>query len=59
MKIIMKESFQITEEIEKIACGYDFHAMYIDNYGQMKDAESKNQSIMQKLNELGVEKLEQ
>jgi len=32
MKIIMKEGFQLTEEIENIARGYDFHTMYIDNY---------------------------
>jgi hypothetical protein len=57
MKIIMKAGFEITEEIEKIASGYDFHTMYIDNYSQMKDAEYKNEAIMDKLKELNVEKL--
>jgi hypothetical protein len=42
MKIIMKAGFEITEEIQNIASGYDFHTCYIDNYGQMKDAEYKN-----------------
>ena len=33
----MKEGFEITEEIEQIATGYDFNYRYIDNYGQMKE----------------------
>jgi hypothetical protein len=57
MKIIMKEGFEITEEIQNIASGYDFHTCYIDNYGQMKEAEYKNESIMDKLKILNVEKL--
>ena len=57
MKIIMKEGFDLTEEIQNIAKGYDFHTCYIDNYGQMKDAEEKNRVIMDKLKELNVEKL--
>ena len=57
MKIIMKAGFEITEEIEKIARGYDFHTCYIDNYGQMKEAEYKNEAIMDKLKILNVEKL--
>jgi hypothetical protein len=55
----MKEGFEITEEIQNIARGYDFHTCYIDNYGQMKEAEEKNRIIMDKLfYDLGVEKLE-
>ncbi len=54
----MREGSQLTEEIQNIAYGYDFNTMYIDNYGQMKDAEGKNESIMKTLSELGVEKLE-
>jgi hypothetical protein len=57
MTIEMKPGFEITEEIQKIASGYDFYTCYIDNYGQMKQAEEKNKSIMDRLNELGVEKL--
>jgi hypothetical protein len=57
MKIEMKPGFEITEEIKKIASGYDFYSCYIDNYGQMKEAEEKNEAIMSKLNELGVNKL--
>jgi len=57
MKIIMKAGFEITEEIQNIARGYDFHTMYIDNYSQMKEAESKNEAIMEKLKILNVEKL--
>ena len=53
----MKEGFEITEEIEQIASGYDFNYRYIDNYGQMKEAEEKNTAIMSKLKELGVNDL--
>lgn len=57
MKIEMKTGFEITEEIQKIASGYDFHTCYIDSYTQMKEAEEKNEIIMSKLNDLGVNKL--
>jgi hypothetical protein len=57
MKIIMKAGFEITEEIQNIARGYDFHTCYIDNYGQMKEAEYKNEAIMDKLKILNVDKL--
>jgi hypothetical protein len=57
MKIEMKEGFEITEEIEQIAKGYDFYSHYIDNYGQMMEAREKNTAIMIKLKELGVNKL--
>jgi hypothetical protein len=57
MKIEMKEGFEITEEIEQIAKGYDFYSHYIDNYGQMMEAREKNIKIMDKLKELGVNKL--
>lgn len=54
MKITMKEGYQITEEIQNIAKYYDFNYYYIDNYGQMKEAEYKNNEIMIKLKELNV-----
>lgn len=57
MTIEMKAGFEITEEIQQIALGYDFYTCYIDSYTQMKQAEEKNRSIMDRLNELGVEKL--
>jgi hypothetical protein len=57
MKIEMNENFEITEEIIKIASGYDFYTSYIDNYGQMMEAKEKNTKIMIKLNDLGVKKL--
>ena len=57
MKIEMKPGFEITEEIQQIASNYDFYSCYIDNYTQMKQAEDKNEAIMQKLNNLGVNKL--
>lgn len=57
MKIEMKPGFEITEEIQKIASGYDFHTCYIDSYTQMKQAEERNEAIISKLNELGVEKI--
>ncbi len=53
----MKEGLEITEEIEQIAMGYDFYSHYIDNYGQMMEAREKNIKIMDKLKELGVNKL--
>jgi hypothetical protein len=53
----MKSGFEITEEIQNIAKGYDFYTCYIDNYGQMKEAEYKNEAIMEKLKQLNVEKL--
>jgi hypothetical protein len=55
----MKEGFEITEEIKKIATGYNFYSCYINNYGQMKEAEEKNSKIMNKLKLLGVEKIKQ
>ena len=57
MKIEMKQGFEITEEIQKIASGYDFYTCYIDSYTQMNQAEERNEAIMSKLRELGVEKL--
>ena len=57
MKIEMKPGFEITEEIQQIASGYDFHTCYIDDYTQMKEAEERNEIIMEKLRELGVNKL--
>jgi len=59
MRIEMKDGYEITEEILQIAKGYNFYACYIDSYTQMKAAEDKNIEIMQKLRELGVEKLKQ
>lgn len=59
MRIEMKDGYEITEEILQIAKGYNFYACYIDSYTQMKSAEDKNIEIMQKLRELGVEKLKQ
>jgi len=53
----MKQGFEITEEIEQIAKGYDFYSHYIDNYGQMMEAREKNITIMDKLKELGVNDL--
>lgn len=50
----MKEGYQITDEIKKIAKNYDFYYYYIDNYGQMKEAEYRNNEIMKKLKELNV-----
>ena len=53
----MKTGFEITEEIQQIASGYDFYSCYIDSYTQMKEAEERNEIIMEKLRELGVIKL--
>ncbi len=53
----MKEGFEVTEEIKLIANGYDFYTCYIDSYGQMKQADERNTKIMVRLNDLGVEKL--
>ena len=53
----MNEGFEITEEIIKIASGYDFYTSYIDNYGQMMEAKENNTKIMVKLNDLGVKTL--
>jgi hypothetical protein len=58
MKIVMKEGFELTSEIENKANQYDFYYLYIDNYGQMKDAEANNDQIMRELRELGVDHLE-
>jgi len=57
MEIKMKEGFEITEEIVKIANSYDFYTCYIDSYVQMKQADERNKNIMIRLNDLGVEKL--
>ena len=50
----MKEGYEITEEILNLYKQYDFNYYYIDNYGQMKEAEYKNNEIMNKLKELNV-----
>jgi len=55
MNIIMKEGFEVTQEILDLANGYDVYYRYIDNYGDMKEAESKNNKILEKLKPLGVE----
>jgi hypothetical protein len=57
MTIVMKEGLEVTQEIKDLARGYDVYYRYIDNYGQMKDAESKNYEIMGKLRPLGVERI--
>jgi hypothetical protein len=57
MTIVMKEGLEVTQEIKDLARGYDVYYRYIDNYGQMKDAESKNYEIMRKLRPLGVERI--
>lgn len=54
MKIIMQKGYEITEEITDIAKYYDFNYFYIDDYGQMKEAEYRNNEIIQKLKELNV-----
>jgi hypothetical protein len=59
MTIIMKEGFEVTEEIIKISKGYDLFVCYIENYTQMKNAEEKNYEIMNQLKELGVEKIKE
>lgn len=59
MKIIMKDGYNVTEEIEKIAKAYNFYTDYINNYSQMLSAKEKNSEIMKELSELGVEKLKE
>ena len=49
MKIEMKPGFEITEEIQQIASGYDFYSCYIDSYTQMKQAEGRNEAIILKV----------
>ena len=57
MEIIMKEGFELTQEIKDLARGYDVYTCYIDNYTQMKQAEEKNHAILEKLKPLGVERI--
>lgn len=57
MNIVMKEGFELTQEIIDLARGYDVYSCYIDNYTQMKQAEEKNRSIMDILGPLGVERI--
>ena len=59
MDIIMKEGFEVTEEILVLAKGYDVYTCYIDNYTQMKEADEKNHAILEKLKPLGVERIRQ
>jgi len=58
-EIVMKDGYELTDEIMDLASRYDAFYMYIDNYGQMKDAERKNKEIMDKLRPLGVERINQ
>jgi hypothetical protein len=53
----MKEGFEVTQEILDLSRGYDVYYRYIDNYGDMKDAEYKNNAILEKLKPLGVERI--
>ena len=57
MEIVMKEGFELTEEIKQMAKYFDHNYIYIDNYGQMKEQEYKNNEIMEKLKPLGVERI--
>ena len=57
MIIVMEEGLEVTQEIKDLARGYDVYFRYIDNYGQMKDAEYKNSEIMEKLRPLGVKRI--
>jgi hypothetical protein len=59
MKIIMQNELEVTQEIKDLAIGYDAYYMYIDNYGQMAEAQNKNEIIMAKLRPLGVERIRQ
>ena len=59
MNIIMKEGFEVTQEILDLAKGYDVYYRYIDNYGQMQEAETKNAIILEKLKPLGVERIKE
>lgn len=59
MTIEMEEGFELTQEIKDLARGYDAYYMYIDNYGQMKEAEANNNEIMKKLRPLGVKRITQ
>ena len=54
MKIIMKEGYEITDEILNLYKQIDFNYFYIDDYGQMKEAELKNKQIVEKLKKLNV-----
>ena len=55
----MEEGFELTQEIKDKARGYDEYYLYIDNYGQMKEAEYKNEAIMKELRPLGVKYITQ
>jgi hypothetical protein len=57
MNIVMKEGFEVTQEIKDLARGYDVYYRYIDNYGDMKESEYKNDAILEKLKPLGVERI--
>ena len=57
MEIIMKPGFELTEEIKQMAKYFDHNYRYIENYGQMKEQEYKNDDIMEKLKPLGVERI--
>jgi hypothetical protein len=59
MNIVMQEGFELTQEIKDKAIGYDEYSMYIENYGQMKEAEYKNEAIMKELRPLGVKYITQ
>ena len=57
MIIVMEDGLEVTQEIKDLARGYDVYYRYIDNYGQMLDAEAKNNKIMAKLKPLGVKRI--
>jgi len=53
-EIVMKPGTEITPEMEQLIRRYDHNYRYIDDYTQMKDAEAKNNKIMDELRPLGI-----
>jgi hypothetical protein len=56
-EIVMKPGTEITPEMEQLIRRYDHNYRYIDDYTQMKDAEAKNNKIMDELRPLGIIKI--
>lgn len=51
------EDMIITDEIQQLVNGYDFHTMYIESYDLMCRRDAENNVIIRKLKKLGVSEI--
>jgi hypothetical protein len=57
VQVIMQEDFELTNEIQVKANNYDWYTMYIDSNTQMKQAEERNNAVLNWLREHNVKSI--